>query len=130
MGFEPGTTSRPQGNSLIKSFINNLYYCYYYVIMLRCVADDDEEEYEEEEGGNGNGLLGFMFGNVDGAGDLDIDYLDQVPCHFLFFFLSLCFYLCNIRRCFRFTRAIVCRLVLGLHLFPKPLRVSFIYFYQ
>lgn len=39
---------------------------------------DDEDEYEEAEGGNR--LLGFMFGNVDGAGDLDVDYLDQVMC--------------------------------------------------
>lgn len=37
--------------------------------------EDDEDEYEEAEGGNS--LLGFMFGNVDGAGDLDIDYLDE-----------------------------------------------------
>ncbi|KAK1394563.1 hypothetical protein POM88_013619 [Heracleum sosnowskyi] len=38
---------------------------------------DDEDEYEEAEGGNR--LLGIMFGNVDGAGagDLDIDYLDE-----------------------------------------------------
>lgn len=39
------------------------------------VAVDDEDEYEEAEGGNR--LLGFMFGNVDGAGDLDVDYLDE-----------------------------------------------------
>lgn len=37
--------------------------------------EDDDEEYEEE--GGGNRLLGFMFGNVDGAGDLDVDYLDE-----------------------------------------------------
>lgn len=37
---------------------------------------DDDDEYDE--GGGSNGLLGFMFGNVDGSGDLDIDYLDQV----------------------------------------------------
>ena len=37
---------------------------------------DDEEEYDEESGGNR--LLGFMFGNVDNAGDLDVDYLDEV----------------------------------------------------
>ncbi|KAK4769862.1 hypothetical protein SAY87_030394 [Trapa incisa] len=37
--------------------------------------DDDEEEYEEA--GSGNKLLGFMFGNVDNAGDLDADYLDE-----------------------------------------------------
>ncbi|KAL8541845.1 hypothetical protein ACS0TY_002914 [Phlomoides rotata] len=39
------------------------------------LAVDDEDEYEEAEGGNR--LLGFMFGNVDGAGDLDVDYLDE-----------------------------------------------------
>ncbi|GLT91585.1 hypothetical protein SLE2022_094660 [Rubroshorea leprosula] len=38
--------------------------------------DDDDEEYEEEDGG-GNRLLGFMFGNVDNSGDLDVDYLDE-----------------------------------------------------
>lgn len=37
--------------------------------------DDDEEEYEE--GGSGNRFLGFMFGNVDNSGDLDVDYLDE-----------------------------------------------------
>lgn len=37
--------------------------------------DDDEDEYDE--GGASNRLLGFMFGNVDGAGDLDVDYLDE-----------------------------------------------------
>ncbi|KAK4834367.1 hypothetical protein QYF36_021495 [Acer negundo] len=35
--------------------------------------EDDQEEYEEV----GNQLLGFMFGNVDNAGDLDVDYLDE-----------------------------------------------------
>lgn len=35
----------------------------------------DEEEYEEVDGGNR--LLGFMFGNVDNSGDLDVDYLDE-----------------------------------------------------
>ncbi|KAK1562131.1 hypothetical protein Q3G72_006822 [Acer saccharum] len=35
--------------------------------------EDDEEEYEEVD----NQLLGFMFGNVDNAGDLDVDYLDE-----------------------------------------------------
>ncbi|KAM7252551.1 hypothetical protein ACFE04_024434 [Oxalis oulophora] len=38
--------------------------------------EDEEEEYEEEAGG-GNRLLGFMFGNVDNTGDLDVDYLDE-----------------------------------------------------
>ncbi|CAI8588323.1 unnamed protein product [Vicia faba] len=37
--------------------------------------EDDEEEYEES--GKGNGLFGFMFGNVDNSGDLDADYLDE-----------------------------------------------------
>lgn len=43
---------------------------------------DDEEEYEEDVGG-GNRLLGFMFGNVDNSGDLDVDYLDEVTLFFL-----------------------------------------------
>ncbi|KAK6916163.1 Transcription initiation factor TFIID subunit 1, histone acetyltransferase domain [Dillenia turbinata] len=37
--------------------------------------EDDEDEYEEV--GGANRLLGFMFGNVDGSGDLDVDYLDE-----------------------------------------------------
>lgn len=37
--------------------------------------EDDEEEYEES--GKGNHFLGFMFGNVDNSGDLDVDYLDE-----------------------------------------------------
>ncbi|XAR69721.1 hypothetical protein NMG60_11001422 [Bertholletia excelsa] len=37
--------------------------------------EDDDDEYEEV--GGGNRLLGFMFGNVDGSGDLDVDYLDE-----------------------------------------------------
>ncbi|CAJ1930922.1 unnamed protein product [Sphenostylis stenocarpa] len=36
---------------------------------------DDEEEYEES--GKDNRFLGFMFGNVDNSGDLDVDYLDE-----------------------------------------------------
>ncbi|KAJ4958846.1 hypothetical protein NE237_025957 [Protea cynaroides] len=36
---------------------------------------NDEDDYEEA--GGGNRLLGFMFGNVDDAGDLDVDYLDE-----------------------------------------------------
>lgn len=39
-------------------------------------VDDDEEEYEEV--GGGNQLLGFMFGNVDNSGELEVDYLDEV----------------------------------------------------
>nr|GLL45533.1 transcription initiation factor TFIID subunit 1 isoform X1 [Ipomoea trifida] len=37
--------------------------------------EDDDDEYEEA--GGGNHLLGFMFGNVDYSGDLDVDYLDE-----------------------------------------------------
>nr|XP_043638575.1 transcription initiation factor TFIID subunit 1 isoform X2 [Erigeron canadensis] len=37
--------------------------------------EDDDDEYEE--GRDGSRLLEFMFGNIDGAGDLDIDYLDE-----------------------------------------------------
>jgi len=51
-----------------------------YNIVLNYNLADDEEEYEE--GGGGNRFLGFMFGNVDNSGDLDVDYLDEV---FLFF---------------------------------------------
>lgn len=38
-------------------------------------SDDDEEEYEEA--GGGSRLLGFMFGNVDNTGELEVDYLDE-----------------------------------------------------
>ncbi|XP_062077035.1 transcription initiation factor TFIID subunit 1 isoform X2 [Humulus lupulus] len=37
--------------------------------------EDDEDDYEEA--GGSNRLLGFMFGNVDNSGDLDVDYLDE-----------------------------------------------------
>ncbi|KAJ7943953.1 Transcription initiation factor TFIID subunit 1 [Quillaja saponaria] len=37
--------------------------------------EDDDEEYDEA--GSSNRLLGFMFGNVDNSGDLDVDYLDE-----------------------------------------------------
>lgn len=40
------------------------------------VVDDDEEDYEEA--GGGSRLLGFMFGNVDNSGELEVDYLDEV----------------------------------------------------
>lgn len=40
--------------------------------------EEDEDEEEEEEAEGGNRLLGFMFGNVDNSGDLDVDYLDEV----------------------------------------------------
>lgn len=39
---------------------------------------EDDDEYEEA--GGINRLLGFMFGNVDNSGDLDVDYLDEVIC--------------------------------------------------
>eukprot|EP00268_Persea_americana_P046001 TRINITY_DN471_c0_g1_i1.p1 TRINITY_DN471_c0_g1~~TRINITY_DN471_c0_g1_i1.p1 ORF type:complete len:1950 (+),score=513.47 TRINITY_DN471_c0_g1_i1:188-6037(+) len=39
--------------------------------------DEDEEDEDYEEAHGGNRLLGFMFGNVDGSGDLDVDYLDE-----------------------------------------------------
>lgn len=35
---------------------------------------DDEDDYEEN---GGSRFLGFMFGNVDDSGDLDVDYLDE-----------------------------------------------------
>ncbi|KAI3689257.1 hypothetical protein L2E82_47210 [Cichorium intybus] len=37
--------------------------------------EDDDDEYEDAR--DGNRLLEFMFGNIDGSGDLDIDYLDE-----------------------------------------------------
>ncbi|XP_011622516.1 transcription initiation factor TFIID subunit 1 isoform X1 [Amborella trichopoda] len=37
--------------------------------------EEDEEDYEDDD--SGNRLLGFMFGNVDDSGDLDVDYLDE-----------------------------------------------------
>ncbi|CAI9104104.1 OLC1v1002717C1 [Oldenlandia corymbosa var. corymbosa] len=37
--------------------------------------DEEDDEYEEAVGPNR--LLGFMFGNVDNSGDLDVDYLDE-----------------------------------------------------
>jgi len=50
---------------------------------------DDEEDYEDS---GGNRLLGFMFGNVDDSGDLDVDYLDEVflSCLFLSASQNLC----------------------------------------
>lgn len=45
------------------------------------MADDDDEY---EEAGGGNHLLGFMFGNVDYSGDLDVDYLDEVIIYLIF----------------------------------------------
>jgi hypothetical protein len=52
--------------------------------------EEAEEEAEEDDGGDEDGddddgerrpMGGFMFGNVDDAGDLDEEYFDQV--HFL-----------------------------------------------
>ncbi|CAN1821883.1 Transcription initiation factor TFIID subunit 1 [Linum perenne] len=37
---------------------------------------DDDEEYDEA--GETNRFLGFLFGNVDNSGDLDVDYLDEL----------------------------------------------------
>jgi hypothetical protein len=51
---------------------------------------EEEEEADEDDGGDEDGddddgerrpMGGFMFGNVDDAGDLDEEYFDQV--HFL-----------------------------------------------
>ncbi|KAI5661338.1 hypothetical protein M9H77_20661 [Catharanthus roseus] len=39
--------------------------------------DDEDDDEEFEEAGGGSRLLGFMFGNVDNSGDLDVDYLDE-----------------------------------------------------
>jgi hypothetical protein len=52
--------------------------------------EEEEEDAEEDDGGDEDGddddgerrpMGGFMFGNVDDAGDLDEEYFDQV--HFL-----------------------------------------------
>ncbi|XP_068641331.1 transcription initiation factor TFIID subunit 1 [Aristolochia californica] len=43
--------------------------------MAPSEAIEDDEDYEEA--GGGNRFLGFMFGNVDDSGDLDVDYLDE-----------------------------------------------------
>ena len=40
--------------------------------------DDEEEEEDEEEEDRGNGLVGFMFGNVDKDMQLEDDYMDEV----------------------------------------------------
>lgn len=45
-------------------------------VLYQTVLADEEEEYEEA--GSGSRLLGFMFGNVNDSGDLDVDYLDEV----------------------------------------------------
>lgn len=38
-------------------------------------GEEDEEDYEDDSGENR--MLGFMFGNVDDDGELDVDYLDE-----------------------------------------------------
>lgn len=38
-------------------------------------GDEDEEDYEDD--GGENRMFGFMFGNVDDFGELDVDYLDE-----------------------------------------------------
>ncbi|RLM98386.1 hypothetical protein C2845_PM06G32280 [Panicum miliaceum] len=46
-------------------------------VLPRVYDDHDGEEEDYEEPGGGSGFLGFMFGNVDGSGDLDAAYLDE-----------------------------------------------------
>ncbi|CAI9267632.1 unnamed protein product [Lactuca saligna] len=46
------------------------------LVVRQFLDDDDDDEYEDDR--DGNRLLEFMFGNIDGAVDLDIDYLEQV----------------------------------------------------
>ncbi|KAL4565992.1 hypothetical protein LXL04_030101 [Taraxacum kok-saghyz] len=46
-----------------------------YEDALKSQLADDDDEYEDAR--DGNRLLEFMFGNIDGSGDLDIDYLDE-----------------------------------------------------
>ncbi|KAK2647277.1 hypothetical protein Ddye_014766 [Dipteronia dyeriana] len=41
-------------------------------------SGSDSKDGRDEDDEVGNQLLGFMFGNVDNAGDLDVDYLDEV----------------------------------------------------
>lgn len=53
---------------------------FYNDMLLQILIADDEEEYDEV--GGGNRFLGFMFGNVDNSGDLDVDYLDEVSRFF------------------------------------------------
>ncbi|VAI81001.1 unnamed protein product [Triticum turgidum subsp. durum] len=52
-------------------------------VATTSAADDDDDEDYEEPGGE-NHFLGFMFGNVDDAGDLDADYLDEDAKEHLF----------------------------------------------
>lgn len=53
---------------------------FYNNVLLQILLADDDEEYDEV--GGGNRFLGFMFGNVDNSGDLDVDYLDEVVTFF------------------------------------------------
>uniref|UniRef100_A0A7N0ZRC3 Ubiquitin-like domain-containing protein n=1 Tax=Kalanchoe fedtschenkoi TaxID=63787 RepID=A0A7N0ZRC3_KALFE len=39
--------------------------------------EDSRDEDEDDDYDGGSRLLGFMFGNVDNSGDLDVDYLDE-----------------------------------------------------
>ena len=48
---------------------------------------DDDDEYEDAR--DGNRLLEFMFGNIDGASDLDIDYLDEVSALIFYRFIYI-----------------------------------------
>lgn len=52
------------------------------------ILADDGEDYEEA--GGGNRFMGFMFGNLDNTGDLDIDYLDEVKFYISFAFCVFC----------------------------------------
>ncbi|GKV29203.1 hypothetical protein SLEP1_g38149 [Rubroshorea leprosula] len=46
------------------------------MVLIGRIDNDDDDEYEDE-GREGNRLLSFMLENVDDAGDLDVDYLDE-----------------------------------------------------
>ena len=63
-------------NSYYLMFVDRVYYFFTISTLDIFNLSDDEDEYEES--GGGNRLLGFMFGNVDDSGDLDVDYLDEV----------------------------------------------------
>lgn len=39
---------------------------------------EEEEEEEEDEQGGEEKMLGFIFGNVDEAGELEEEYMDEV----------------------------------------------------
>lgn len=65
--------------SLKQSFLL-VVFCCFFPFLNSDMADEEDDDYEEAHGGNR--LLGFMFGNVDGSGDLDVDYLDEVALKF------------------------------------------------